>query len=89
MKEQFFISNGIDGSATNYTVTYSDSTSRRICDSVTISASTCISGHCYHMFNNILSACSNHTHIVITVFATSILGDGPFSEPFLLEFSKF
>ena len=86
MQERFFISDGIDGSATNYSVTYSDSTSERTCGSFTISASTCTSGRCNHTFD-IPSVCSDIS-IVITVFATSILGDGPSSEPVLLEFSK-
>ena len=86
MQEQFFISDGIDGSATNYTITYSDSTSGRTCGLFTISASTCTSGHCNHMFE-IPPVCSD-IGIVITVFATNVLGDGPSSEPVLLEFSK-
>ena len=93
MQEQFSISEGIDGSATNYTITYSvsDSTSERIilCDSVTISASACTSGQCNHIFD-IPSACFNlnSTMLVITVFASNILGDGLSSEPFLLKLSK-
>ena len=94
MQEQFSISEGIDGSATNYTITYSvsDSTSERIilCDSVTISPSACISEQCNHMFD-IPSACFNLNSImliVITVFASNVLGDGPSSEPFRLKLSK-
>ena len=37
---------------------------------------------------DITSACSNFNSIVITVFASNILGDGPSSEPVFLEFSK-
>ena len=94
MQEQFSISEGIDGSATNYTITYSvsDSTSERIilCDSVTISASACTSGQCNHIFD-IPSEYLNLNSImliVITVFASNILGDGPSSEPFHLKLSK-
>ena len=88
MQEQVFISEEIDGSATNYTITYTDSTSQRTCSSVTISASACISGQCNHTFG-IPSLCSDITSIAISVFATSILGNGPSSEPVFLEFSKF
>ena len=92
MQEQFSISEGIDGSATNYTITYSvsDSTSERIilCDSVTISASVCISRECNHTFD-VPSACFNSNSIMlITVFASNVLGDGLSSEPFHLELSE-
>ena len=87
LQEQLFISDGFDGSATNYTITYSDSASGRTCDSVTISASACINGLCNHMFD-IPSACFNFDSIIITVFASSVLGDGPPSKSICLEFSK-
>ena len=89
-QEQFFISDGIDGSATSYTIMYTDPTSRRTCGSITISASECTSGQCDHMFNIPSdSVCSNATGIVISVFATNILGDGPSSqETVVLYFSK-
>jgi hypothetical protein len=88
MQERFLISDGIDGSATNYTITYSDPSSGRTCDHVTILASACTtSGQCNHMFD-IPSACSNFNGIIITIFASNILGKGPSSEPILLEFSK-
>ena len=94
MQEQFFISGGIDGSATNYTITYSvsaaDSTSER-CNSVTIiPASACTKGQCNHMFD-IPSACFNLnsiTLIVITVFASNALGDGSPSKQITLELCK-
>ena len=75
MQEKFFISEGIDGSATNYTIMYNDSTSGRMCDFVTISASVC-SGQCNHTFD-VPSICFAIASITITVFATNILGDGP------------
>ena len=83
LQEQFYISDGIDGSAANYTITYSESTSGKICDCVTISTSesACISGQCNHMFDT--SACSDFTSITITVFATNVLGDGPSSKQVL------
>ena len=88
LQEQLFISDGFDGSATNYTIIYSDSASGRPCDSVTISASACINGLCNHMFD-IPSACFNFDSVIITVFASNVLGDGPSSEPIFLEISKF
>lgn len=75
LQEKFFVSEGIDGSATNYTIMYNDSTSGRMCDFVTISASLCISGQCSHVFN-VPSICSTITSITIAVFATNVLGDG-------------
>ena len=89
VQEQFDISDGIDGSATNYTILYFDSISGKACSLATISASACIGGQCNHKFHiSSDSMCSNITSIVITVFATSILGTGPSSEPVHLEFSK-
>ena len=94
MQEQFSISKGIDGSATNYTITYSvsDSTSERIilCDSVTISASACISRECNHTFDNIIPlACFNSNSIMlITVFTSNVLGDGLSSKQFRLKLTS-
>ena len=73
--------------ATNYTITYSDPSSGRICGHVTVSASACTNGQCNHVFD-IPSACSNLKSIIITVFPSNILGAGPSSEPILLEISK-
>lgn len=87
-QEQFNISEGIDGSACNYTILYSESASqvleRILCGSVTISASKCTTGQCIHTFD-IPSTCSNITRIAVTVFGTSILGNSPMS---VLEISK-
>lgn len=87
VQERFFISsNEIDDSATNYTIIYSDSTSGRICDSAIISALTCTTGKCNHMLDIPSDGvCSNISRITITIFATSILGDGPMS---ILEISE-
>ena len=86
-KEHFFISDGINGSATNYTITYYDPSSERICGHVTVSASSSTSGQYKHVFD-IPSVCSHFTSIAITIFATNVLGDGPHSSPVLIVFSK-
>ena len=92
MQEQFSISEGIDGSATNYTITYSvsDSTSERImlCDSVTISASACTSGQCNHTFDIPLACFNSNSIMLITVFASNVLGDGLSSKPFRLKLTS-
>ena len=68
----------------SYTVTYSDiSQSGRICDSTTILASSCLNETCCHTFGVISPPCSSSGDISISVFATSILGDGPPSTPLI------
>ena len=92
MQEQFPISEGVDISASNYTITYSvsDSIHERRCDSFTIQASACTTGQRSHTFD-VPSACFNANNImfiVVTVFLSNVLGDGPSSEPFYLKLSK-
>ena len=73
-----------------YTVTYSDiSQSGRICDSATILASSCLNETCCHTFGAISPPCSSSGDISISVFATSILGDGPPSTPLIFSLKSF
>ena len=77
----FYFSDGIDGSTTSYTITYSDSTSGRICGSATIPASSCDGGICSCRFDISSSSCLPSADVSVTVFASNILGNGPMSEP--------
>ena len=79
MQVAFKVSDSIDGSATSYTIEYSDSTSSTGCnDSVTIPASLCINNVCNHVFKIASSFCSP-SDISVTAFATNVFGDGPHS----------
>ena len=75
-----FQSNFINDAATSYTVTYFDSLSGIRCGSENISASLCIDRRCSKTFYLSL-LCSNSTSISVSVYATSILGDGRESDP--------
>ena len=70
----------IDGSALNYTVTYSDALSGTTCGMATIPAVFC-NYVCSHVFDITSSPCYKATNISITVSASNILGDGPPSRP--------
>lgn len=73
----------LNGSATSYTINYFDSMSNISCGSVPIPVSSCVGGVCSSVFN-VSSSCSDSTGIILTVFATNILGNGTESEPKLL-----
>ena len=81
MQNSFDIYDGIQGNATSYTVTYSDSESGSVCGSETVSASTCTSGFCSSKFEISTSQCPVSSDINVTVFATTNLGDGPKTSP--------
>ena len=46
-----------------------------------ISASTCESGVCSDWFDIASSPCAQSTNVMVTAFATNLLGDGPPSQP--------
>lgn len=75
------ISDGIDGSATSYTINYLDSISGDFCSSATIPASSCVDGTCNHTFEVSTSSCPPCVDINITVYSTNILGNGAISDP--------
>ena len=77
----FNITDKLDGSATSYTITYTDSTFSYICGSTVISASTCESGICSDWFDIASSPCAQSTNVTVTAFATNLLGDGSPSQP--------
>ena len=74
----FSISEGIDGSVNSYTfnLTYSNSKCGRISNSVLFPS--CDSDVCSYMFDqkNLLSCFDDSTQVVVTVFASNVLGDG-------------
>lgn len=72
------ISDDIDGSATSYTISYTDSLSGRLCISSLISH--CENRMCSHQYQLSDSTCPNCVDINITVFATNILGNGRSSD---------
>ena len=76
------ISGGIDGSITNYTITYSDSTFGSSCGTVNIPASSCISETCTHYFDIFKSSsCPPSTAVTVSVVAANFLGSGRSSPP--------
>lgn len=75
-QNSFYIYEGIDGSATTYTIIYSDSSFGSTCSSMKIPASACADGTCSHVYNATNSSCPPYTGITVTVFASNILGDG-------------
>ena len=64
---------------------YTDVSSGRTCGLATIPASSCLNGVCSHTFGEISLPCSSNDDISITVLATSILGDGPPSQPLIFR----
>ena len=77
--------NGIDGSATSYTILFSEATSGDQCDFVSISASTCKSRVCSYEFEVSSSSCPPLKDITVTAFATNVLGDGPLSNAIFIS----
>ena len=69
-------SDGIDGSATSYTINYTDTISGSSCGLATIPASSCSHGVCQNMFELSSSFCPFSDSITVTVFATNALGNG-------------
>ena len=74
-----------DSPPISYNITYADASSGRFCGSVTISASLCLNGVCCHTFGEISPPCSSDGDISIFIFATSVLGDGPPSQPLIFS----
>ena len=85
MQPSFIISDGIDGSATTYTLTYYNSISGIICGSAIVLATTCMDGVCRHTFTYEESACgSSSISVNVTISATNHLGSGPASDPVMV-----
>lgn len=82
-QRSFNITEGIDGSATSYTIVYTDA--GILCDFIKVPAFRCQGGLCSHLFDVSSSHCVNSTNISIAIYATNLLGDGPASEPFSVE----
>ena len=79
-----FISNEINGSVQNYTVTYFDSTFGSSCGTANIPASSCVGGMCTHYFDILnSSSCPPSTTIIVSVVASNVLGSSPPSSPLI------
>ena len=94
-QEPFQIFEGIDGSATSYTVNYfqidSITVTNTTCVSVLIPSSSCKHGECKHIFDiSSLSHCLTApvSSIGVTAFATNILGNGVNSDPVFVGWFK-
>ena len=78
IQNEFFISEGIDGSVNSYTfnLTYSSSKCGRI--SSTVLLPSCESEVCSYTFDqkNLLPCFDDSTPVVVTIFASNVLGDG-------------
>ena len=73
------ISNGVDGSALQYTISYADSNTGNTCESLTISSSVCAKGICAVPSISPLP-CSSRIEdgdIDILISAVNHLGSGP------------
>ena len=71
------ISDGIDGSASSYTITYTDSTTGVACVSATVPAATCVNSTCEHKLQLPSSSCSDLSKILVQVSGTNRLGSDP------------
>ena len=81
IQDSFNISDGIDGSVTSYTITIFSSTGES-CDSITLQASTCGEEIYNYRLENLTSSCySSSSQVMLTVFASNIIGDGVPSVP--------
>ena len=78
-KHSFNISDGIDGSATNYTIKYINIAPVATCLSDIIKPNVCGAGYCTHYFDNIVatSKCDTITDMIVNVSANNTLGAGP------------
>jgi hypothetical protein len=82
-QDAFNIADGYDGSASSYTITYSESASDEPCGTETIQASTCSGLTCVHTLKiKTPSPClTSRGSVSITIFVTNAIGNGPASEP--------
>ena len=77
-KQSFNISDGINGSATSYTIKYINIAPVNICLSDTILPDFCGDGYCRHQFNIVqTSECKTITDMIVNVSANNTLGAGP------------
>ena len=74
------MSDGIDGSATSYTINYTNPRFGHVCESAIIPASQCVNGLCSHFLNLTSSNCT-FSEIEVSVFGTNILGNGTSTDP--------
>ena len=83
MQDSFNISDGVDGSAIFYTITYVDSISNSTCHSATVPTSNCIGGVCYsnYSFPSDSITCAHSLNISVRVSASNILGNSSESLP--------
>lgn len=75
------ISDGINGSASSYTVLYSDSITNSVCNRAVLNSTSCENGLCTHLFDTMTSECLISTDIAVSVVATNALGNGQSSAP--------
>jgi hypothetical protein len=73
------ISEGVDGSALSYTISYTDSSTGEMCNSLIISASSCKQGICTVPLISPLPCSENYEErdIDISISANNQLGQGP------------
>lgn len=95
-QDPFNISDGVDGSAMFYTVTYTDTVSNSSCHSATLPASNCIGGVCYNNYSiqsssvDSFTACSIHSpSIAVRVSAGNVLGNSSESMPIYISIGGF
>ena len=82
MQQPSFISDGIDGSVRNYTITYFDSTFGSSCGTANIPAQSCMDDICTHNFDILNSSfCPPSTTVIVSVVASNVLGSSPPSSP--------
>ena len=85
MQESFFVSDRIDGSATSYTITYTNPRYGLICNRAVVPASQCVNGICSNHLNLSSSNCSSNSsafsEVSVSVFGTNVLGNGTSTNP--------
>lgn len=78
MQSSFVIYEGINGLATSYTISYSDSNNGQLCGSTSTS---CVGGTCSGEFDVSSSSCRPSSNISVTVSVVTNLGKGPQTDP--------
>ena len=81
LQDPFMLADRIDGSVLLYTINYTDTLSGTSCGLATIPTSSCRGGVCHHVFEASSSSCPLSDYITVTVFGTSVLGNGTSSLP--------
>ena len=89
-KDSFIISEGINGSATTYFITYTDPSTGEFCGSTSVDASTCVNGICYsnYSYERLLPGCIDSEAVNVTINALNVFGNGSDTEAVQILLSR-